>query len=98
MFEATAQEKPAQETPALRQLVKGEVARANSYYEEGRELVPLIEAESRNALRCLVAIYRRLLDKIERRKYDVWSRRVSLTKAEKLWLAAGFVGRQLLRR
>ena len=88
----------AQDSPALRQLVKFEVARANSYYEEGRELVPLIEAESRNALRCLVAIYRRLLDKIERRKYDVWSRRVSLTKAEKLWLAAGFVGRQLLRR
>jgi 15-cis-phytoene synthase len=86
----------AKDSPALRKLVKFEVERTKSYYEQGRELVPLIEAESRNALGSLVAIYSRLLQEIERRDYDVLTERVSLSKAEKLKLAAGFAWKQFL--
>jgi 15-cis-phytoene synthase len=87
----------AKDSPALRKLVKFEVERTKAYYEQGRELVPLIEAESRNALGSLVAIYSRLLQEIERRNYDVLTERVSLSKAEKLKLAAGFAWKQFLR-
>jgi 15-cis-phytoene synthase len=78
------------DSPTARKLVKFEVERAKTYYAAGRELVPLIAAESRDALGSLVAIYQRLLEEIERRDYDVFSSRVSLSKAEKLKLAAGF--------
>ncbi|MCY3018580.1 MAG: phytoene/squalene synthase family protein [Planctomycetota bacterium] len=85
------------DSPAMRRLVKFETERAKTYYAAGRELVPLIAAESRDALGSLVAIYQRLLEEIERRDYDVLSRRVSLSKAEKLRLAAGFAWKKFLR-
>lgn len=85
------------DTPALRALVRSEVERTKKYYGAGRELLPLIEAESRDALGSLVAIYQRLLAEIERRQYDVLSKRVSLSKAEKLRLAAGVAWKQFLR-
>ena len=81
----------------FRKLVKFEVERTRTYYEAGRRLVPMIEKESRDALGSLVGIYQRLLEKIEARDYDVLSSRVSLSKAEKLKLAAGFAWKQLLR-
>ena len=86
----------SKDSPKLRQLVKLEVERAKKYYESGRELVPLIVPESRNALGSLVAIYQRLLLEIERRDYDVWTERVSLSTAEKLKLAAGFAWKNFL--
>jgi phytoene synthase len=85
------------DSPKLRKLVKFEVERTKVFYEQGRELVPLIAKESRDALGSLVAIYRRLLDEIERRDYDVFSERVSLSKAEKLKLAAGFAWKKFLK-
>jgi len=85
------------DTPALRKLIKFEVERSKPYYAAGRELLPLIEEESRPALGALVAIYQRLLEEIERRDFDVFSERVSLSKAEKLKLAAGFAWQKFLR-
>src|SRR5205823_3021990 len=55
----------SKKTPALVKLVQAEVERTKDYYKSGRELVPLIEAESRNALGSLVAIYQSLLVEIE---------------------------------
>ena len=78
------------DTPLLRALVKFEVARTKELYAAGRELVPLIIPESRDALGSLVAIYQSLLQEIEKREYDVFSERVSLSKTQKLSLAAGF--------
>lgn len=86
----------AKDTPQLRELIKFEVERAKKYYAAGRELLPLIEPESRDALGSLVAIYQRLLDEIERRRYDVFTERVSLSKAEKLSLAAGLAWKRFL--
>ncbi|MGD0094440.1 MAG: phytoene/squalene synthase family protein, partial [Planctomycetota bacterium] len=86
----------AKDSPAIRQLVRFEAGRAKEYYAAGVELLPLIAGESRDALGLLVAIYRRLLGEIERRGYDVLTRRVTLSKAEKLRLAAGFAWRKFL--
>ena len=86
----------AKATPKLRKLIKSEVERTKKYYVSGQELVPLIEAESRDALGSLVAIYQRLLNEIERREYDVFTERVSLSTAEKLRLAAGFAWKSLI--
>lgn len=69
-------------------LMQFEAARARAYYAESRPLVGLIDAGSRPALRALIGIYARLLERIEERNYDVYSRRVSLAGWEKCWIAA----------
>ena len=76
------------DSPAFRELVKFETERAKEHYQAGVELVPLIEAESRPAMRVLVSIYQRLLEEIERRNYDVLSKRVSLSTFEKMKIAS----------
>jgi 15-cis-phytoene synthase len=78
------------DSPAFRALVRFEVERAREYYRAGDELLPLIHSECRPALAALVTIYGRLLEEIARRDYDVLSKRVSLSVAEKIRLAGRF--------
>jgi 15-cis-phytoene synthase len=69
-------------------LMQFEVARARAYYEESRPLPGLIDSRNRPALRALIGIYSRLLERIEQRNYDVYSKRVSLAGWEKCWIVA----------
>jgi 15-cis-phytoene synthase len=71
-----------------RALLRSIAARANAYYQSAQELLPLIDAESRPALRVLVSIYHRLLRRIEKADYDVFSKRISVPTAEKLAILA----------
>ena len=68
--------------------------RARQFYAASNELLPLIDEDSRPALWTLVEIYRRLLEKIARRNYDVFSERVRLSVPEKL----GVLSRAFLQR
>ncbi|HKD83658.1 MAG TPA: phytoene/squalene synthase family protein [Terriglobales bacterium] len=75
----------------LRPLLEFEAQRAREFYSAADELLPLIEEDSQAALWTLVEIYRRLLERIVTRNYDVFSQRVRLTTAEKLKvMAKGF--------
>lgn len=69
---------------SLRPLLELEAQRAREYYKSAEELLPLIDEDSRAALWTMVEIYRRLLEKIIARNYDVFSERVRLSTAEKL--------------
>ncbi len=62
--------------------------RAEHFYKSARELLPLIDAESRPALWVLVRIYRALLRRIRRADYDVFSRRIRVPTIQKLELLA----------
>jgi phytoene synthase len=73
---------------ALRPLLEFEAQRARQYYRAADELLPLINEDSRAALWTLVEIYRRLLEKIVARDYDVFTQRVALSPAEKLMVLA----------
>jgi phytoene synthase len=78
----------------FRPLLAMEADRARDYYRSGEELIPLIEEDSQPALWVLMTIYRRLLEKIALRGYDVFGEKVSLTTREKLGiLAKGLVKR-----
>ena len=92
-----AQMLECKDSPALRALVKFETDRAWQHYEDAQPLIPMIYEESRDALGSLVAIYKRLLEEIKRREYDVFSKRVSLSTAEKLSLAAGMAWKKFLK-
>jgi len=69
---------------SLRPVLEFEALRARAYYHAAQELLPLINDDSQAALWTLVEIYRRLLEKIVERNYDVFSQRVALRPAEKL--------------
>ena len=71
-------------TPAERALLASVARRAEDYYSSADELLPLIERESRPALWVLVSIYHALLKRIERAKYDVFTRRASVPTVQKI--------------
>jgi phytoene synthase len=80
----------------VRPLLAFEAARAREYYASAGHLLPLIDEVSQPALWAMVEIYRGILDRIELKKFDVYTERVRLTTGEKLKiLAKGFWKRLL---
>ncbi len=71
---------------AMLRLMRFEAARARRYYDESRPLLDLIHPRSRASLLALISIYSRLLERIERKDYDVFTRRVRLSAVEKSWI------------
>ena len=63
-----------------------EASRARAYYDQSAPLLDLIHPRSRPSLWALIAIYSRLLERIERSNYDVFARRVRLPLWEKSWI------------
>jgi phytoene synthase len=68
----------------LRELLAFEAQRAEQYYESGQRLLPLIAADSRPAMWVLIAIYHRLLRRIEASNYQVFGERLRVPTYEKL--------------
>jgi 15-cis-phytoene synthase len=78
----------------FRPLLRLEADRAREFYQAGDQLIPYISEDSQPALWVLVNIYRKLLEKIAARQYDVFSGKVTLTVREKLRvLGKGFLQR-----
>jgi phytoene synthase len=78
----------------VRPLLALEADRARECYRAGEELIPLVNEDSQPGLWVLVNVYRRLLEKIASKQYDVFSERVRLTVPEKLTvLGKGIVKR-----
>jgi 15-cis-phytoene synthase len=73
-------------TESFLKLMRFEAARARAYYNESMPLLDLVHPRSRPSLWALIAIYSRLLDRIEAKNYDVFSRRVRLSSPEKFWI------------
>jgi len=81
-------------TLGVRELLRFEADRAWQYYEEGAELLGLIDPESRNALWLLTHTYSALLARIEALDFAVFGERVRLSRAEKmLFIAQARFGR-----
>jgi len=71
----------------FRALMRLEVERARGYFTSAERLFPLIDPESRYCPILLMRFYSRILERIERQRYDVLSRRPSLAWHEKLRIA-----------
>lgn len=84
-FGLTSAELLATADPArFRPLLELEADRARAFYKAGDELISFVSEDSQPALWVLVNIYRKLLDRIAERQYDVFTSKVSLTVGEKL--------------
>jgi squalene synthase HpnC len=81
-------------TLGVRELLRFEAERAWQNYEEGSELLDLIDADSRGTLWLLVHTYSALLARIESLDFAVFAERVRLSKPEKmLFIARARFGR-----
>ncbi len=76
--------KGADMTEKQRALLAKTALRARQYYASAKQLLPLIAPDSRPALWVLVTIYSRLLGRIERKRYDVFSAKVRVPTRQKL--------------
>lgn len=72
----------------LAELVRFEVARANSAYNEGLGLLDLLDYRSRACVAAMAGIYRRLLARIAENPSAIFTTRVSLSTGEKVRVAA----------
>src|SRR6266446_6898519 len=75
-------------TLGVRELLRFEADRAWQMYEEGAELLDLIDVDSRGTLWLLVHTYNALLARIESLDFAVFGERVRLSKAEKMLFIA----------
>ena len=94
-FDVSASELHSPTDSARLRMLLGSLAdRAREYYRAGDDLILMVDEDSQPALWVLVTIYRRLLEKISLRQYDVFKQKVSLTTREKLVI----LGKGLLKR
>lgn len=69
-------------------LMQFEAARAEGYYQAAEPLVQALQPAGRAVFLVMLRTYRGLLHAIVRRRYDVFSERIRLSRWHKLWLAA----------
>jgi phytoene synthase len=85
---------PKADLDRIRPLLALEADRARECYLAGEQLVPMVNEDSQPGLWVLITIYRRLLEKIAAKQYDVFTERVRLTVPEKL----SVLGKGILQR
>jgi phytoene synthase len=74
--------------PPFRRLMALEVARAERFYDDGRELMDWLDPAGRRIFGLMMATYRSLLRKIQRHPADVFRGPVRLSSFEKVRLVA----------
>jgi phytoene synthase len=83
-FNLSAAELLATPDPArFKPLLALEADRAREFYAAGEALIPYIAEDSQPALWVLITIYRRLLERIAEKQYDVFTAKVTLSRWEK---------------
>ena len=75
------------QTDAFRALMQFEAERARSHYEEAFRALPAADRKAQRPGLIMAAIYRALLEEIERDGFNVLARRTSLTPLRKFWIA-----------
>jgi phytoene synthase len=74
-------------TPGFKALMAFQVQRARKFYDKAFAALPAVDRRSQRPGLIMAAIYRALLDEIERDGFRVLDRRFSLTPLRKTWIA-----------
>jgi 15-cis-phytoene synthase len=75
------------ESENLKKLLAFEASRARQFYEKAFQSLPAQDRKAQRAGLIMAAIYRALLDEIERDGFPVLKGRISLTPLRKFWIA-----------
>jgi phytoene synthase len=81
----------------IRQLMVFEVSRAREFYARAKALFAYLDMPGQPILETMLRIYGGLLDEIERRDYDVFTRRVELGRWRKIGIVAQTLARHKMR-
>jgi phytoene synthase len=84
-------------TPAVQALLKFECARAREYYTRAAADLPAADAYNLMAAEIMGGIYFEILQRIERARYDVFSRRIRVPRRYRAVIALRIWARTLLR-
>jgi phytoene synthase len=76
-----------EETPEFKSLMAFEAERARGYYERALAALPRTDRRAQRPGLIMAAIYRALLNEIERDGFNVLTQRTSLTPLRKFWIA-----------
>jgi len=76
-----------QESENFRNLMTFQAERAKQYYSQAFAALPTSDRKTQRAGLVMAAIYRTLLDEIERDRFAVLNQRIALTPLRKLWIA-----------
>ena len=87
-----------QPSPQVLVLLQSEIARAKQYYRASEELIPLLAPDARPAMRVLVSIYHRLLDRIAASPAAIFRERISVPTPQKLAILAPGLLQSLIAR
>ena len=77
----------ARETPDFKALMKFQDERARRYYDQAFAALPALDRRAQRPGLIMAAIYRALLEEIERDGFHVLTQRTSLTPLRKFWIA-----------
>jgi 15-cis-phytoene synthase len=77
----------ARETPEFQRLMSFEAARAREHYGRAMQALPAVDRKPQRPGLIMAAIYRTLLEEIERDGFRVLTQRTSLTPLRKFWIA-----------
>ena len=85
------------QSAAVKALLRHQAQRARDYYRRADQSMPRADARRLVAAQIMGAIYRGILDRIERRDYDVFSTVVRIPRPQRALIAAGTWARTALR-
>jgi len=85
-------------SPSVRALLEFECRRARSFYQKSRSTLPPEDAVSLVAAEIMGGIYLAILEKVERRNYDVFSEVVRVPRPKRAMIAASVWTRTIVRR
>jgi 15-cis-phytoene synthase len=77
----------ARESPAFRSLMQFEADRARGFYDSAMSALPAADRRAQRPGLIMAAIYRALLEEIQRDGFRVLTQRTSLTPLRKFWIA-----------
>jgi len=75
------------ESAEFRAMMAEQVARARTWYARALEQLPAVDRAAQRPGLIMAAIYRSLLEEIERERFAVLDQRIALTPLRKLWIA-----------
>ena len=84
-------------SPAVKTLLKAQADRAKAYYARAARTLPRSDARPLVAAEIMGAVYRAILDAIERRDYDVFSEVVRIPRPRRALIALSTWARVMLR-
>jgi phytoene synthase len=76
-------------SPEFVSLMTFEAGRAQNFFNKANELLDLEDRSSLFAARAMQHIYQKLLRKLEKEKFDVYSKRIRVNKFEKAAISLG---------